>query len=105
NGFYLYELNPDLQPSIADAIIRKVSEVCPIDLSPEIEGRTAQGGVICANPDLPRRPDWPEAFYLIHHKTRLSYTLEAPSDFPLSARVSALVEAVRGAVESVGERS
>jgi hypothetical protein len=47
------------------------------------------------------RPQWPEAFYLITHKSRLSYTLEAPSDYPLPARVAALVAAVRAVLESL----
>ena len=34
NGFYLYELNPDLQPSLSDLIVGAVREVCPIDMSP-----------------------------------------------------------------------
>jgi hypothetical protein len=95
HGFYLYELNPDLQPSCAEQVIKRVSQVCPVDLSPVIEGRNASGGVICANPDLMKRPDWPEAFYLVHHKTRLNYTFEAPSDFPMETRTNALVTAVR----------
>ena len=43
-GFYLYELNPDLQPSYSNQIIEAVEKVCPIDRSPEIEGRKAEGG-------------------------------------------------------------
>ena len=101
NGFYLYELNPDLQPSMADAVIRAVTEVCPIDMSPMIEGRKAQNGVICANPDLQKRPDWPEAFYLIHNKTRLSYTLEAPSDYLLPTRIHALAAGVQAVLQNV----
>jgi hypothetical protein len=105
NGFYLYELNPNRVPSLAEAIISRVKEVCPIDTSPVIEGRPAQDGIICANPDLTKRPDWPEAFYLIHHKSALSYTLEAPSDFPLPTRIDALVAGVRGAIESIQRRA
>ena len=101
NGFYLYELNPGRMPSFSEAIIKQVSTVCPIDTSPLIEGRAAENGVICANPDLMERPDWPEAFYLIHHKSPLSYTLEAPSDFELSTRVNALVEGVRAVFEAL----
>ena len=48
------------------------------------------------------RPQWPEAFYLIMHKARQGYTLEAPSDFPLATRVPALVAGVRAALESFG---
>jgi murein peptide amidase A len=99
SGFYLYELNPQLQPSISEAIIKKVKEVCPIDTSPVIEGRPARNGIICANPDLMKRLDWPEAFYLVHHKTPISYTLEGPSDFSLSTRVKSLVAGVRAAFD------
>jgi len=95
NGFYLYELNPERRASFAEAIIDAVNSVCPIDLSPEIEGRSAQGGIIRPSTDPRSRPDWPEAFYLLTNKTSLSYTLEAPSDFQLATRVSALVAAVR----------
>jgi murein peptide amidase A len=99
HGFYLYELNPDGQPSFAERIIDWVKPVCPIDPSVMIEGREAKNGIICANRYLIERPDWPEAFYLIHHKTRLSYTLEAPSDFPLMTRANALTAGVRGVLE------
>jgi hypothetical protein len=101
NGFYLYELNPELRPSVSEVIINQVKEVCPIDTTPVIEGRPANNGIICANPDLMKRPDWPEAFYLVHYKTPLSYTLEAPSDFPLSTRVNGLVAGVEAVFEAV----
>ena len=100
NGFYLYELNPQRVPSLAEGIINGVKAVCPIDTAPVIEDRPAQGGIICANPDLMQRPDWPEAFHLIHHKSALSYTLEAPSDFPFPTRIDALAAGVRGAMEA-----
>jgi protein MpaA len=94
HGFYLYELNPDNRPSFADAIIQRVAPVCPIDRSDIIEGRAAEGGIIRPNLDPSLRPQWPESFWLITHKTRQSCTLEAPSDFPLNTRVNALVAAV-----------
>jgi succinylglutamate desuccinylase/aspartoacylase family protein len=101
HGFYVYELNPDNRPSLAEPIINRVAEVCPIDRSENIEGRPAQGGIIRPSVDPRSRPQWPEAFFLLTRKTRLSYTLEAPSDFPLSTRVAALVAGVRAAVEAV----
>lgn len=100
NGFYLYELNPDNRPSHSPEIIRRVAAVCPIDLSAEIEGRPADKGVIRPSADPRTRPEWPEAFWLLTHKTRHSYTLEAPSDFPLETRVNALVTAVRVVLEN-----
>ncbi len=98
HGFYLYELNPDRRLSVAGQMIEAAAQVCPIDLHEVIEGRAAQGGIILPKIVPADRPDWPEAFYLIQHCTRLSYTLEAPSDFPLPTRVAALVAATKVAV-------
>jgi hypothetical protein len=93
HGFYVYEVNCDDETSLSSKMIAAVSKVCPIDLSPIIEDRPANGGIIRPDLDPAKRPQWPEAFYLITNKTRHSYTLEAPSDFPLSVRVAALVGA------------
>ena len=98
NGFYLYEQNPDLKPSLAKKMIAAVHGICPIDLAENIEGRAAHGGIIHPNINPAERPDWPEAVYLISHKSRQGYTLEAPSDFPLRVRVQALVNAVNAAI-------
>jgi hypothetical protein len=101
HGFYVYELNPENRPSLAEAIITRVAETCPIDRSEIIEGRPAQNGIIRPNMDPHTRPQWAEAFYLIVNKTRFSYTLEAPSDFPLATRVDALVIGVNVALQSI----
>ena len=97
HGFYLYELNPDSKPSRADEMIAAAAKVCPIDQSEIIEGREARGGIINPSLDPRTRPLWPESFWLLQNKTRLSYTLEAPSDFNLDIRVNALVAATRAA--------
>jgi hypothetical protein len=99
HGFYLYEQTPDHKPSLAEKMIAAVKTVCPIDLSENIEGRAAHGGIIRPILNPLERPDWPEAFYLISHKARQGYTLEAPSDFPLPVRVNALVAAVNAAMD------
>lgn len=99
SGFYLYELNPDGRPSRAAAMIQAVSARCPIERAPVIDGRPAAGpGLVRPSINPADRPEWPEAFYLLQRKTRLSYTLEAPSDFPLDLRVDALVTAVHAAL-------
>ncbi len=98
HGFYLYEQNPDQKPSLAEKMIEAVRQVCPIDLSENIEGRAARGGIIRPNIRPQDRPDWPEAFYLITQKSRQGYTLEAPSDFALPVRVNALVAGVHAAL-------
>jgi succinylglutamate desuccinylase/aspartoacylase family protein len=99
HGFYVYELNPDNQPSLAESMINNVARVCPIDPSELIEGRPARNGIIRPSIDPRDRPQWPEAFYLLTRKTRLSYTLEAPSDFPLLFRVASLVVGIGTALE------
>jgi len=98
HGFYLYEQNPDDKPSLAGRMIEAVKKVCPVDLSENIEGRPAQGGIIQPKINPAERPDWPEALYLISHKARQGYTLEAPSDFPLETRVHALVASIHAAL-------
>ncbi len=98
HGFYVYELNPENRPSVAEAMVSAVAAVCPTDPSELIEGRPAHNGIIRPTVDPLERPQWPEAFYLLRHKTRLSYTLEAPSDFPLASRVAALVVGVKTAL-------
>jgi murein peptide amidase A len=98
SGFYLYELNSEGRPSHAERILEEVARICPIDVSPVIEGREAHGGIVRPLINLVERPQWPEAFYLVTHKTSLSYTLEAPSDFELPVRVAALAAAVRVAL-------
>jgi hypothetical protein len=100
NGFYLYELNTGGGPSQSEQVIRRVAQVCPIDLSENIEDRPASGGIIRPNVDPRSRPEWPEAFWLLTHKTRHSYTLEAPSDYPMPTRVAALTTAVRTILEA-----
>jgi hypothetical protein len=97
-GFYIYELNPDGKPALAEKMITAVAPQCPIDLSPVIEGRAAQSGIINPSLDPVARAQWPEAFWLIQHRTRQSCTLEAPSDFPLATRVNTLVAAVNAAL-------
>jgi murein peptide amidase A len=101
NGFYVYELNPDNRPSFAEKIIAAVAEVCPVDMSPVIETWPAQNGVIRPQINPAERPQWPEAMYLITHKTRQSYTMEAPSDFPLPTRVAALTAGVRAVLAAL----
>src|SRR5688572_16337235 len=98
HGFYVYELNPERKPSLAGAMVTNVAKVCPIDPSPIIEGREALGGIIRPTLDPRTRPLWAESYWMLQHKTRLSYTLEAPSDFPLHTRVNALVAAVNSAL-------
>jgi len=98
SGFYLYELNPDGRPSLAEPMVAAVSRVCPIEPSPLIEGREARGGIIRPVLNPQEREKWPESIYLQVHHTRLSYTVETPSSLPLATRIGALRAALVTAI-------
>jgi hypothetical protein len=98
SGFYLYEWNRESRPSLASTILQAVAAVCPIDHAEQIDGWTASGGVVHPRIEPRERLEWAEAAFLVTNKTSQSYTLEAPSDFPLETRVTALVTGVRAAL-------
>ncbi len=98
-GFYLYELNPENRPTLADAMIAAARATCPIETAAVIDGReSAAAGIIRPVTDPLLRDLWPEAIYLRAHHTRLSYTLESPSAFPVVQRVAALRAALETAL-------
>jgi murein peptide amidase A len=101
HGFYVYELNGTNHPSLARAMVDAVRLVCPIDESAAIDGReVSEPGIIRPKLTPEERLDWPEAIWLGVNKGQLSYTIEAPSDWPLEVRVQALVTAVQAAMEA-----
>ena len=97
-GFYLYELNPNGLPSLAEPIVAAVAALCPIDRSPVIDGREAAGGIIRPPADPSIREIWPESIYLRAKGARLGYTLETPSSLPLESRIAAHCVAIGTAV-------
>jgi predicted deacylase len=97
-GFYLYELNPDKRPSLAEAIIKAVKKACPIEPAPLVEGRECVGGIIRPDLNPAERELWPESIYLQVNHTRLSYTIESPSALPMETRLAALRTALRTAI-------
>ena len=101
NGFYCYELNDERRLPLAESIVEAVSSICPIEHHTKIEGRTVdRPGIIRPGSDPASRPLWPEAIWLAVNKSKLSCTLEAPSDWSLPVRVDALVAAARSAFHS-----
>lgn len=97
-GFYLYEINPRRQRSLAEPIIDAVRPLCPIDPHEMIDERPAAGGIIRPDADPATRELWPESIYLRAHHSARGYTLETPSSLPMEARVNAQKAAVRTAV-------
>jgi len=101
-GFYLYELNPNNKPSLADIMLCAAKDYSPIDLSPLIDGREANQGIIHTDPNPANRDLWPESIYLIaKHYAGLHYTLETASGFPLTQRLNTMVAVIRAAISSL----
>ena len=106
DGFYLYEINPEGRHSAATEAINRVAEVCPIDRGKQIDGReTAEPGIIRPSIDPLTRSDWPEAFWLVQHRSQWGYTLESPSDWPMELRINGLIRAVLTLIAPVGWRT
>ncbi|WP_415907198.1 M14 family metallocarboxypeptidase [Oleiharenicola sp. Vm1] len=101
-GFYLYELNPEQRPTLADAALAGAARHCPIEHAAVIDGREAAApGIIRPVSDPLLREQWPEAIYLRHQHTPLTYTFESPTMLPLPARVAAHCAALRAAVDAL----
>lgn len=99
-GFYLYELNPDGRPTLADAMVAAAGKLGLIEDSAIIDGReSAAPGIIRPESDPLLRDLWPEAIYLFRHHCRLGYTLETASITPIPNRVATQHAAVRAALD------
>jgi hypothetical protein len=86
------------RPTLAESMIEAVRPICPIDPSELIDDRPALAGILRPEFKPAERELWPESIYLQVHHTKLSYTIETPSGFPLAQRVDALQAAVTTAV-------
>lgn len=100
-GFYLYELNSSPIQGMTEAALEAAASEGPIDFSDRIDGRRAKNGVIKAPiHTFERRKDWPEQIYLFQTHTRICYTFESPSAFPLEQRIRMQTAACRAALQT-----
>ena len=98
-GFYLYELNPDNRPTLANVMIESARSICPIDPDSVIDGRpVSEPGVIRPISDPLLRETWPEAIYLRHCHGTLDYTIETPSSLPLEQRIATQCAVLKAAI-------
>jgi len=87
-GCYVYELTQ--LPSAAQAIMKDVAKVLPIDTRRSIEGRKAkEGSIVIVRRTPPDLPGHPEAFVLHLMGARHTFTFETPSEFSLIDRIAA----------------
>src|SRR5205807_1916300 len=73
-GFYLYELNPDNRPTLANVMVESARKISPIDPATVIDGRPiSEPGIIRPISDPLLRETWPEAIYLRNFHSTLNY--------------------------------
>lgn len=98
-GFYLYELNPLGQSTLANVMIEAARTHGPIEDTTVIDGRPiAEPGIIRPVSDPVLRDTWPEAIYLRHGHGPLDYTIETPSGLSLEQRITIQCAALRAAL-------
>ncbi len=98
-GFYLYELNPENRPTLANVMIAAARAHGPIESAGVIDGRPiAEPGIIRPVSDPLLRETWPEAIYLRNHHGALDYTIETPSALPLGHRIATHSAVLKAAI-------
>lgn len=99
-GYYLYELRRGAT-LIGPEIARRVSEVCPVNTNPCIEGAAARGGVISPDPDSEiEHPGEGIPIVLFRRHTDHLMTSETPTAQPMERRVQAHLIALRTVIEA-----
>lgn len=101
NGFYIYELNPRGQLSLAEGMIEAARERCAIEHAELVDNFECRGGIIRPKVKPEERPEWAEAIYLMANNSAQNYTLETPSDFPLALRVETHLAALQRGLELI----
>ncbi len=95
-GAYLYEHNPDGAVNPCDALLAVLEENCGLEQGEVIDDWPVAREGLIHPPSVPEiRENWPEQIYLLEAHTRMSYTVETPSECALENRVRAAAEAIR----------
>jgi murein peptide amidase A len=108
DGFYLYELTADDEPSWGPLIIDKIGRRYPINRREEIEGMNSENGVIHRKNQndsfkqlMWTRPDWPQAFYFFSRGTPHCFTIETPITLDIKERAEMHLTALEVALEEL----
>ncbi len=94
-GYYLYQkgIHPE-DDHLGEKILRTVKDVMPINLNGEIDGRSAEDGIIVQETDFKSMDWWPMALYSFFKGTRMCLTLETATSFSMDVRVEAHLAAI-----------
>lgn len=96
-GYYLYQKGTRAEDDcLGPHILQDVKNIMPINLSEEIDGYSANKGVVIPENDLEAMDWWPMALYSLSKGTRRALTLESATKFSMEKRVEAHLLAIDG---------
>ena len=104
-GFYLYQKGTHQEDDIlGNKILTAIKNVMPINHNGEIDGHSAQGGIIIQQTDWTSMDWWPMAFYALSKGTRRTLTLETATGFAMQTRAEAHLIAIETALKFYTEK-
>ena len=99
SGYYLYQKGIDVKDDkIGFEIIDVIKNIMPINMDDEIDGTSADHGVIGKAIDMSKMDWWPMAIYGLSKGVERCLTLETASQFDMSIRVDAHLNAIKTAL-------
>lgn len=106
SGYYLYQKGTHPEDDhLGGKILQDVKNIMPINLEDEIDGRSAQAGIMDQEKDFSTMDWWPMALYAFFKGSRKCLTLETATKFPMDTRVEAHSVAINTALNNFsGER-
>ena len=98
-GYYLYQKGIDAKDDESGVeILDAIKNIMPINLDDEIDGSSANHGVIGKNIDISSMDWWPMALYGFSKGVERCLTLETASQFDMATRVNAHLTAIKTAL-------
>jgi murein peptide amidase A len=96
SGYYLYQKGIDVKDDkIGFKIVDAIKNIMPINMDDEIDGISADRGVIGKAIDISKMDWWPMAIYGLSKGVERCLTLETASQFDMSIRVDAHLTAIK----------
>ncbi|MBC8288456.1 MAG: M14 family metallocarboxypeptidase [Nitrospinae bacterium] len=98
-GYYLYQQGTHQEDDhLGKKILQDVKDIMPINLNGEIDGRSAQAGIMVQESNFMSMDWWPMALYSLFKGARRCLTLETATKFPIDMRVEAHSAAINTAL-------
>ena len=98
-GYYLYQKGIDAKDDeLGYEILDTIKSIMPINLNDEIDGSSADRGVIGKSIDISTMDWWPMALYGLSKGVERCLTLETASHFDMTTRVNAHLTAIKTAL-------